>query len=122
MERSVRALVRERAADRCEYCGMPQELAPFATFHIEHIIPKHHGGADDLANRAYACNRCNSFKGSNAGGIDPDTGKLVLLFNPRRQKWKRHFRWEGLLLVGRTAVGRATIAVLKINHPNRIQL
>jgi hypothetical protein len=40
----------------------------------------------------------------------------------RRQKWKRHFRWKGSVLVGRTAIGRATIAVLKINHPDRIQL
>ena len=37
------------------------------------------------------------------------------LFNPRRQKWDRHFRWDGPLLVGRTAIGRTTIRVLQIN-------
>src|SRR5437899_1000802 len=113
MARRLRTLVRERARDRCEYCGMPQELVPYATFHVEHIIPRHHGGGDEVSNRAYACNRCNLFKGFNAGGLDPATGKLVLLFNPRRQKWKRHFSWDGALLRGRTAVGRATVAVLE---------
>jgi hypothetical protein len=92
---------------------MPQELVPLVRFHVEHIIPRHHGGTDELSNRAYACHRCNLFKGSNAGGIDPASGKLVLLFNPRRQKWKRHFSWDGPRLVGRTAVGRATIAVFE---------
>jgi hypothetical protein len=39
------------------------------------------------------------------------------LFNPRRDRWGRHFRWQRSLLIGRTAIGRTTIAVLNINHP-----
>ncbi len=50
------------------------------------------------------------------------TGKVVRLFDPRRQLWKRHFEWHGALLVGRTQIGRATIAVLNINDPQRLQL
>src|SRR5207249_388223 len=42
-------------------------------------------------------------------------------FNPRRHSWARHFRWEGPILVGRTAVGRATIAVLGINLAHRVR-
>ena len=48
--------------------------------------------------------------------------KLTRLFNPRRQKWARHFRWDGALLVGRTPVGRTTIAVLNMNGPFLVQL
>jgi hypothetical protein len=37
-------------------------------------------------------------------------------------KWARHFRWDGARLVGRTPAGRATIAVLEMNHADRIKL
>lgn len=47
---------------------------------------------------------------------------LARLVHPRRHKWSRHFRWRGALLVGRTAIGRATIAVLDINQPLRTRL
>jgi hypothetical protein len=63
------------------------------------------------------CHFCNAHKGPNIAGIDPHTGKLVRLFHPRRDRWSRHFRWNGALLVGRTPIARATIAVLSINHP-----
>jgi hypothetical protein len=46
----------------------------------------------------------------------------VRLFHPRRQSWKRHFEWYGPVLVGRTQTGRATIAVLDINEPERLDL
>ncbi len=48
------------------------------------------------------------------------TNKLVPLFNPRRHRWHRHFRWDGSLLVGRTPVGRVTVAVLEINLDHRV--
>jgi len=60
--------------------------------------------------------------GPNLTGIDGVTGKVVPLFHPRRHKWSRHFRWQGALLVGRTPIGRATIAVLGINLPLRVRL
>jgi hypothetical protein len=37
-------------------------------------------------------------------------------------KWFRHFRWDGPRLVGRTAVGRATVAVLDMNDEDRVEL
>jgi hypothetical protein len=40
----------------------------------------------------------------------------VPLFNPRTDEWADHFAWDGLLLRGKTAIGRATVAVLDINH------
>lgn len=39
------------------------------------------------------------------------------LFHPRRDRWVEHFRWEGAVIVGVTEIGRATIDVLKMNHP-----
>jgi hypothetical protein len=49
---------------------------------------------------------------------DGRTGRLVRLFNPRRQQWSRHFRWsdDGTVIIGLTACGRATIEALKLNN------
>ncbi|OWK38307.1 hypothetical protein FRUB_07427 [Fimbriiglobus ruber] len=44
------------------------------------------------------------------------------MFNPRRQNWKRHFRWEITTLVGKTKTGIVTIYVLNINAPSRVSL
>jgi hypothetical protein len=90
-------------------------------FEIDHIVAEQHGGKTALSNLALACFADNHHKGPNLGGIDPKTRKRAWLFNPRRNKWDRHFRWDGPVLIGRTAVGRATIAVLAINRSYRIR-
>jgi hypothetical protein len=54
-------------------------------------------------------------------GFDPLTEKLVPLYHPRHDNWKQHFRWYGAKLLGKTAKGRTTIAVLKINAPDRME-
>ncbi len=122
MEKEVRERVRRRARDRCEYCGLPQQHVPLAAFHVEHVTAKQHGGSDDEDNLCLACDHCNYHKGPNLSGIDPESGKVVLLFHPRRQKWDRHFRWNGARLVGLTRAGRATIAVLAINAAEPVAL
>jgi 5-methylcytosine-specific restriction endonuclease McrA len=55
MNASTRALVRQRADDRCEYCQLRQEDSLLAALHIEHIIPRKHGGSDAPDNLALAC-------------------------------------------------------------------
>ena len=40
----------------------------------------------------------------------------------RARRWSRHFRWHGPVLVGLTRIGRTTVAVLDINHPQRVEL
>jgi hypothetical protein len=90
---------------------LPAELASIP-FEIDHIVPEQHGGETVLGNLALACFADNHRKGPNLAGIDPKTGQKAWLFNPRRHKWHRHFRWNGAVLVGRTSLGRATIAVL----------
>ncbi len=122
MDIATRRSVRQRAQDRCEYCRLPQSAQPFVTFHVEHIIARKHGGSDDLDNLCVACERCNAFKGPNLSGVDPDTGNIERLFDPRRQGWQEHFRLLGPLIVGMTAVGRTTVEVLKMNEGQRFQL
>ena len=100
---------------------MPHEYDD-APFEIEHIIARKHGGRTALPNLALACFYDNSYKGPNIAGLDPVTAALVGLFHPRRHKWSRHFRWDGPFLRGRTAIGRATVAVLEMNHPKRVAL
>ena len=67
----IRAQVRQRAQNACEYCHPPQDDSPLAALHVEHIIPKIHGGSDDVENLALACIDCNLHKGTNLTGIDP---------------------------------------------------
>jgi hypothetical protein len=119
MDHALADLVRRRAGDLCEYCQLPQAFSS-TRFQIDHIIAEQHGGRTVASNLALACFADNNHKGANLAGIDPKTGKKVWLFNPRRQKWSRHFRWRGPVLVGRTPIGRATVAVLAINLPHRI--
>ncbi len=117
-----RALVRRRARLRCEYCRLPEAVSPIGPFQLEHIVARKHKGPTSLSNLALACDRCNLFKGSDLTGIDPITEEITRLFHPRRMKWSKHFRWNGPVLVGRTAVGRTTIGVLQINHEDRVDL
>ncbi len=122
MDASTRELVRRRAGRRCEYCQLHEDDDPLFPFQIEHIIARQHGGTDASSNLALACEQDNLHKGPNLAGIDPVTKRLTRLFNPRRHKWSRHFHWDGPILVGRTAVGRTTVAVLGMNLPHRLAL
>jgi hypothetical protein len=97
---------------------MPQAYDD-GSFEFDHIIAVSHGGVTAASNICLACFSCNSFKGPNLSGVDEKTGKVVPLFHPRRQKWRRHFQWDGPRLIGRTAPGRATIATLRINLDHR---
>lgn len=122
MDAQTRGEVRQRAGDRCEYCGLRQEQSPLAVLHVEHVIPKKHGGADLIENLALACVACNLHKGTNLAGYDPQTGVLTTLFNPRQQAWSEHFRWQGIFIFGKTAVGRTTVEVLQLNSEERLEL
>lgn len=122
MTAATRALVRQRANDRCEYCQLHQEDSPLAALHIEHFRPIKHGGSDDDSNLCLACIDCNLHKGPNLSGIDPETDAVTPLFNPRQHAWNEHFYWNGIQLVGQTAIGRTTIRVLCINSDEQLEL
>ncbi len=115
---SLRDLVWQRAGSRCEYCQMPKQLDPLP-LQLDHIIARKHHGPTVEVNLALSCFHCNNHKGPNIAGSDPETGSAVPLFNPRRDRWHEHFRWNGAELVGRTASGKATVDVLGINLPLR---
>ena len=122
MDRETQKQVRKRAGNRSEYCRLHQDHSPLAALQIEHIIPRKHNGDDSRGNLALACIDCNQAKGSNIAGIDPDTGGLSRLFHPRRDRWNEHFEFRGVLLIGKTAVGRTTVEVLSMNSNDQIEL
>lgn len=120
-QRSLRERVRLRAGSRCEYCQLPETRDPLP-FHVEHIVPKKHRGTTTSGNLALACPSCNLAKASNVAGIDVSTGRLSRLYHPRSDHWAEHFAWDGPRLIGLTAIGRTTVAVLVINEPERVRL
>ncbi len=87
-----------------------------ARLEIEHIIPVAKGGDSSEANLWLSCPLCNRFKSDRTSAHDPDTGIEVPLFNPRTQRWSEHFRWsdDGIRVLGLTAIGRATVALLHL--------
>ena len=121
MDAALIRLVWQRAKGCCEYCQLSQEWDD-RPFEIDHIISRKHRGPTIAGNLALSCFRCNSFKGSDISGRERKTSKLTPLFNPRRHKWARHFRWQGAYLIGRTPVGRVTIDLLHINDYYRVEL
>jgi hypothetical protein len=122
MDAPIREFVRRRANGRCEYCGLPQDAAPYFTFHIEHIRARQHQGGDDPANLALACPDCNAKKGPNVATISPDTGQVIELFNPRNHRWEEHFAMLGPEIVGLTEIGRATVQLLDMNEEERLAI
>ena len=122
MNAALRAFVIRRAGNRCEYCRLHQDDFPIASFQIEHVIAKQHGGSDDEINLAWSCPRCNAFKGPNLSGLDPRDGTLVALFNPREHIWEEHFTMIGFEIVGLTPSGRATVVTLNMNETPRLEL
>jgi hypothetical protein len=122
MNAAMRSLVFRRASFRCEYCGLHRDQSPLPSLHVEHILPRKHGGTDTLDNLVLACSDCNLRKGSNVAGYDPETGELTVLFHPRNQVRREHFDRQGPAVVDKTAVGRTTVEILQLNSEERLQL
>ncbi len=121
MDKALEELVWSRAGGRCEYCWMPQAFDPIG-FQIDHIIALQHQGPTAEQNLALACYTCNHHKGPNIAGFDPVADQTIPLFNPRRDNWQQHFRWQGPQLQGLTPTGRVTVHVLAINRASRVAL
>jgi hypothetical protein len=118
-----RSLVLQRAGFRCEYCQFPAAHLRHP-MHVDHVRARQHGGADDIENLALSCSRCNLTQAPNIATIDPDgDGFSVLrLFNPRTDAWDNHFELVDGAIIGRTAIGRATVFLLNVNEPIRIEM
>lgn len=117
----LRRLVYRRANGRYEYCRMPEKFS-FLSHQIDHVIPEKHGGKTDSANLALSCALCNKHKGSDLASIDPLTGQITRLFNPRQHSWVEHFTlMDDGLLTSSTPEGRTTIQLLQLNQMERIE-
>lgn len=116
---AVRRRVIHRARGCCEYCLEPDGLS-FYPHEIDHIIAEKHGGSSESENLAFACWRCNRYKGSDLTSLDPNTGSVVRLFNPRNQNWYEHFRLEDARIIPLSASARATVILLRFNQPDRL--
>ncbi|NER80366.1 MAG: HNH endonuclease [Leptolyngbya sp. SIO1D8] len=116
---SLRRLVEERAGHCCEYCHLPAAVS-FFPHEVDHVVALKHGGKTAPENLAYACWRCNRYKGTDLGSFDPETGEFSFLFNPRTQEWDNHFQEENYHMIGLTREGRTTIYLLQINNSDRI--
>jgi hypothetical protein len=115
---TIRARVRQRANNRCEYCLSPQAFV-MGRLQIDHVLPLAKGGSDSEANLCLACELCNQYKWTKTDAVDPQTGVTVPLFNPRDQIWHDHFVWSenGVEVLGKSACGRATVVALRANNP-----
>jgi hypothetical protein len=118
---SLRQLITQRAKGACEYCLIHQTFSIYS-HEVDHVIALKHGGQSNEDNLVLACLPCNRYKGSDLTSIDPLTGAITPLFNPRSQIWSEHFRLEGGSIVGLTAIGRTTIFLLRMNEISRLQL
>jgi hypothetical protein len=112
----LRQLVRERAAYVCEYCGV-SETNVGSELTIDHYHPQSLGGSDEPSNLLYCCHRCNLNK------LDywAETPEDLPLWNPRSSRFDEHI----LILADGTAypitaIGRKTIAQLRLNRPQLV--
>lgn len=118
---ALRRLVAEHFHHRCGYCQTNQ-LIVGAAFTVDHILPEALGGPTVFENLSLACWPCNLRKGKRIAAFDAVTQARVRLFHPMLEHWHEHFRWEndGLIIVGLTPSGRATVTSLKMNDRERV--
>lgn len=118
---AVRREVAARAGGTCEYCRLPESHS-FLSHEVDHVIAEKHGGLTVLENLALACQQCNSRKGSDLSTLDPDTGVLVRLYNPRTDRWSDHFtRHPDGMIEGTTPIGRGTAYLLQMDRTSRLR-
>ena len=84
------------------------------------MIALKHRGQTRSDNLAYACWRCNRYKGSDLRSFDPQTNEFRVLFNPRTQEWNEHFVLEGFRMIGLTPERRTTVELLQLNSEERL--
>jgi 5-methylcytosine-specific restriction endonuclease McrA len=121
LSQAQRREVHKRAGGCCEYCRLPETDAGVA-FHVDHFIPLKHEGTDDTDNLCLACFDYNMYKSHDLTGFDPETGEITPLFNPRQQVWTEHFSLQlDMHIQGRTAQGRTTVRVLRMNLDERFE-
>ena len=119
---SLRQRVADQARHRCGYC-LTQEAVVGSPMEVDHLFPRSLGGPSGEDNLWLTCSLCNEQKGIRIAGVDPQSGLLVRLFNPRHQVWQEHFAWidYGIRIEGKTPIGRATVEALQLNRPSLVE-
>jgi ATP adenylyltransferase len=56
---TIRYEILKRAKYRCELCGISANIK---ALEVDHIIPRNHGGSDDISNLQALCYSCNAMK------------------------------------------------------------
>ena len=117
ISKTLKNRVAKEANNCCGYCRAPQHLM-VVKLEIEHILPLSQGGTSNQDNLWLCCSTCNMYKGLKVAGNDPESNRLVPLFNPRLQNWAGHFKWskDATEIIGITETGRATVEALKLNN------
>lgn len=114
-----RQIVIDRAFGLCEYCLL-HESQSFLGFEVDHIVSVKHGGNSLISNLAYACAFCNQNKGSDLGTILLPSTELIRFFNPRADKWTKHFAFSDAVITPNSKIGEATIKIFQMNQVDRI--
>lgn len=114
---SLKSQIQQVDCRRCCYC-LTTEANSGIPMTFDHIQPRSKGGVTSFENVCLACRTCNEYKSDSTEAEDPLTGELVSLFNPRTQQWLEHFAWslDATKVQGVTAIGRATVAALRMNN------
>lgn len=117
ISQNLRSQIESIDLKRCCYC-LTTEANSGMPMTIDHIQPISKGGLNITDNLCLACRTCNEYKSNTTEAIDPLTGLVVCLFNPRQQNWVEHFKWNNnaSLIEGLTAIGRATVIALRMNN------
>jgi hypothetical protein len=117
----TRRQVVSRAGNKCEYCLLPAE-ASIVSLQVDHIIPELQQGPTVLENLALACKSCNVYKGYSVVKYYYESGKTVLLFNPRKELWKEHFSLQETgIIASLSETGAATVDILRLNEKIRVE-
>lgn len=117
----LRTSAQDRAQHRCEFCLLHEEDG-WEPHQPDHVIARKHRGLTESKNLAWTCAICNRHKGTDLASIDDVTDRIVRLFNPRRDRWARHFRMSRGKILPRTPIGRVTVFLLQLNRPDRVRI
>ena len=99
--------LRQTSLDALDYVAVSVSSAMLAW--AIWVVPVVAGGQSTSENLALACVSCSLRKGARLITVDPYTGEEVVLFDPRRDAWRLHFRWDGVRVVGITPTVRRRI-------------
>jgi hypothetical protein len=121
MPRPDLALVRQRYAFACGYCGV-SEVSAGGLLTVDHHRPLAVRGDESLDNLVYACVRCNQYKHTYWPTADEASRDLRVL-HPLQDVLACHYRLnpQSGRLEPLTETGRFHITLLHLNRPQLIR-